>query len=115
MATFSIPIEVGTPHQTVNVDLDGVTYTLALDWSTREECWYIGISDLAGVVLVSGVKVVVNWPLLHVMGLFPGVPPGELMAVDTAGTGADPDLTTFGDTIALLYLDAAGEAAIANG
>ncbi len=52
MAINNIPVEASAPHQTITVDLDGETFVLQLDWSEREEAWYLAVKDANEIALV---------------------------------------------------------------
>lgn len=106
MAVYEIPTKHdGTASYEMVVVLDGVAYRIGLDYSTREECWYLWISDMDRNMLVSGVKVV------EAADLFFGftsdeLPPGVLFcSVTKAGTAGPPGLNDLGTSFSLFYAD----------
>lgn len=105
MAVHTIPVRAGVPHFREEVELDGVTYGLEFRWNERANGWFMSLSDAEGDVLLSGIRLVIDWPLL---ARFKGerLPRGHLVVVDTSGAGLDPGLHDFGTQRQLLYFDA---------
>lgn len=101
-----IPLQPGLPHYTIQAELDGTTFTFEFRWNARAAAWFMHLQDAEGVHLVSGVRVVVNWPLVS---RYKGeeLPAGTLMAIDTSGELEDPGLTDLGARVQLVYLTAA--------
>ena len=52
-----------SPSYDMSVDLNGNPYVVQMTWNSRTEYWHLSISDKLGG-LISGIKVVPNWPLL---------------------------------------------------
>lgn len=109
MATRLIPTRTDQIDYTQTVSLDGVEYQFRFVWNQREEAWYLAISDIAGVSIVSGLKVVVGSILnLHVVA--DNAPKGFLFAVDSQAAdttpGIDPGINDLGDRVGLIYIDA---------
>lgn len=102
-APLRIAIAPGTPSSRRRVQLSGRTYVLDLRWSQREERWYLDLRDSAGELLVGSIKVACNWPLLSYYHHLPGVPAGELQALDPRPSPADPGLDELGGIVALTY------------
>lgn len=87
--------------------LDGREYLLLFRWNQREGRWYLTISDQDGAPIVSGVKIVVNFPLITNRIVDARRPPGEIFATDTTGADIDPGLDDLGSRVVLIYIDAA--------
>lgn len=116
MAVYEIPIDANSgAFFRKRVALDGSDYWLDFAYNQRCDCWYMSIfAGSAGETpVVQSIKLVSNRPLLH-RYRHRAVPPGEFMAVDTKEAVAAAGLTQLGQTIKLLYLDAA-EVAAASG
>lgn len=98
-----IPLPRDTPLFTVRVPLDGADFVFGLDYSGREDRWYMSIVDVDGAAVVRGIKLVENWPLLHKVSHI-NRPKGELMAFDGTG-GGPPGLRDLGKgrRVKLLY------------
>lgn len=101
MATLTLPTTDEAEAFTFEVSLEGTLYLFALAWNARDSAWYMAISDADGAPIATGIRVVVDWPLLK------GVadsrrPPGEIFALDTTGTG-DPGLADLGGRVSLIY------------
>jgi hypothetical protein len=102
----AINLAPGVPNYRQRTHLDGVEYELVLRWSDREAAWYLDLNRSTGELLVSGIKVVCNLPLLYRFHGIDGVPPGELIATDGRPEPHDPLLDELGDAVPLLYMDA---------
>lgn len=111
MATLLVPTQPSLPYQTSKVRLEGRDFVFHLAWNQRESRWYLSIHDQDDVPLVSGLKVLANWPLLgdpptasDATGIArvkwyasnSDVPPGNLMAVDLTGDGSPPGIDELG-------------------
>lgn len=100
---LTIALAPGLPSYRQRTVLDGVEYVLDLRWSQREARWYLDLRSSSGALLVGGIKLVVNWPLLYRFRGIAGLPPGELMAADVRPTPTDPRLAELGDVVQLVY------------
>lgn len=101
-----IPLSNDTELYQLQVELDGVTYGLELRWNHVAEGWFISVLTSEDVRVVSGVRIVVDWPLFKRFA-DPRLPPGELMAQDTTGAQQDPGLEDLGKRVLLLYFSEA--------
>lgn len=103
-----IPLFPDVPLYTIRVTLDGREYVLGLDYSEREDRWWLSVSDVAGTPLATGIKLVANWPLLH-QRVSPDLPPGHLVAVDVSNSGGEPPgFADLGRRVRLLYYPTKG-------
>lgn len=93
-----------TPHYTMEVQLEGSSYTFEFKWNSRSEFWTFNISDATGDELVSGRRIVTGFPPLLARFKDDRMPPGNLFAVDTTGAGADPVLEDLGTRVLLVYV-----------
>lgn len=106
MSLFIIPTsQTEEVYQQVTI-LDGKEYVLKFDWSRREQEWYLSIFDQDENPIALSIKVVVNLPLLY-RETNTSLPPGLLVAIDSARQGGDPGLDDFGTRALLLYREAA--------
>jgi len=78
------------PSFVERVVLDGTPYRLRFRWNTTGQFWTLQILTAAGVVILAGIKIVLDYELIHDYAWMGG-PPGELYAVDPTG-----ELTTIG-------------------
>lgn len=107
MGTFVIPTRTDDEHYEEQVELDGIVYSMKLAWNHRAGAWFVSLSKQDGTPIISGTRVVVDWPLLHYCS-HPDKPAGLLLALDTSGAGADPGLTDLGGRVLLMYQEASG-------
>lgn len=116
MATRVLPVRPGVPHQRFQVTLDGVPFGFALRWNERAPAWVLTLSDAQGTVLRAGIRACLGTLLLPPRRP-DTLPAGELLLVDTAGTGVDAGLSDFGADarVRLVYLEAADVAEVASG
>jgi hypothetical protein len=97
MATLLIPTTPGVPFYTQKTRLDGVDYVLEFRYSQREDRWYLDISDSEEVPILTGLKLIANWPLLQAYHYDTRVPPGELMAISLVADDSPPGLNELGE------------------
>ena len=104
MATYGIPIEDASDlgNFDLTVDLDGSDYQLVFRFNNREDFWYLDILDAAGNEIRSGLKCVVNWPVLRTCR-DQGRPPGELMVLDARPEPEETGLDNLGSIALLTY------------
>ncbi len=103
-----IPIERTTEDASffdLQVQLDGVTYTLEFRWNVRCESWFMAIWDADhSFCYQAGLRLVSNWPLeLHAAD---PVPNGNFFIIDTANDASmaeDPGFDDLGNRHVLFY------------
>lgn len=101
-----IPVTSSDPLYTMRTTLDSREYVLRLDYSQREDRWFLSVETTDGRALVKGIKVVSNWPLLRKYSNAE-LPPGRLMAIDFSPQGGSPPGgSDFGTRVKLLYFPA---------
>ena len=106
------PLEIPIPTQggaayplfSIRTVLDGQSYGLTFYYCAREDRWYLTIRDINEAVLVAGLKLIANWPLLRRCQHVPGIPRGNLTCVDYSAQGGEsPGLSDLGTRCRLLY------------
>ncbi len=100
-----IPCRANLTHYTIQVTLDGATYTLEFRYSGREDCYYLSVMTEDDSPLMMGCKVVANYPLANRI-TDPRKWPGALFALDTSGAHKDPAYQDLGDRVQLIYYTA---------
>lgn len=85
--------------------LDGKDYELGFDWNPRDKNWYLTLSDTNGSPIVSGVKIVLDFPLLYRV-VDERAPTGELIASDLSGAQLPPKIDDLGTRVVLRYYPA---------
>ncbi len=106
MSAVLIPVVPEGAYFGLGVELDGKTYRLDFRWNPRCEQWVLNVLDGGGGVVVQGVRVVIDVPLLQRFGPRVDLPPGLLMFVDSSGDQVDAGLTDLGSRVQLFYLPA---------
>ncbi len=96
MSTFVIPTTPGVPYYTQRTKLDGRDYNLRFAWNQRAERWTLDILDEAAVPIVSGIKLVTNFPLLRSYQWDPDVPPGKLLVMTLTQDRSPPGFYDLG-------------------
>lgn len=105
MATTSEALTKGKPlliptfaqsHYSQRMTLDGRVFTLRFTWNQREEAWYLALDDEADVEIISGLKIVLDVPLLDFYKYDPRLPDGEFVVLDMKGDGRGPGFDDFG-------------------
>jgi hypothetical protein len=69
------------PHFTYDIFIDTKTYRFEFKWNARGEYWLMNILTTEDVIIVSGVKLVLNYGLLSDYKYL-DVPQGDLFVVD---------------------------------
>ncbi len=108
---FTIAIPQGSAFFQQRVELEGVNYTLDFAWVARAGCWSLAIFTDEGELVITGIAIVTNRPLLARFHHLKGLPPGELLFVDLTETISAPN---FEQLTELMYFDAAEWAARAE-
>ena len=93
---YRIPTQQGIPFWVQRTTLDGRDYNLRFAWNQREERWYLDLADGDGTAILSGLKLVTNWPLLLAYHADPRVPPGELIVLTSQADTSPPGLRDMG-------------------
>lgn len=99
-----VPIAQEGPHFSFTTELpDGKSYSFEFRWNDRAEAWFMTVGNGEGVPLVSGVRVVVNLPLLAPYSN-PELPQGgHLIALDTTEANRDPGFEDLGRRVLLVF------------
>jgi hypothetical protein len=99
-----IPVVPGNRSSSRRVQLNGREFRIDLRWSDFEGRFYLSLLAASGAVLVAGVPVSTNEPLLEGWHAIDGVPVGELVAMDARRAPADAGLEDdLGETVRLTY------------
>jgi hypothetical protein len=109
-----IPTVTDQPYYSFRVRLEGRDFGFSVQYSTRQDLYYLSIADSSGTPLVTGLKLVTNWPLLEYYQADPRLPQGELFAMSTTtntspahfgelGAGKRVELTYFEQADALAF------------
>lgn len=106
MAVVVPAVPSDTPFWTQRTSLAGVEYVLSFAWNGRLGLWSLGLADVHGVDIATGLALVTNWPLLTRAGNRDARrPPGDLVVIDTLGQFTDPTYVSLGAQHLLLYTD----------
>ena len=106
MSILTIPITPELLNYRFRIDLDGTTYTLAIRYNTRENRWFLDVATAAGVLILSGIKVLLNVNLIERFAQSE-LPPGNLFILNSdEDSEVEPGLLDFGVNTLLLYEEA---------
>lgn len=95
MAAQVIPT-FAVPDYLARTRLDGREFLFRFLWSEREGRWTFDLYDDAEALILAGVRVVANWPLLRFYKHDPRVPQGDLRAIDLTPDGTPPGFKDLG-------------------
>lgn len=98
----TLPVLLDVPFFSIECQLDGTLYSFTFRWNDRLSQWSFDLADAEDDPIVSGIAVVVDFPLMR-RSVDARMPPGALFAVDTTGEGADPGETDLGRRVQLVY------------
>lgn len=85
------------------VTLDGAVYRLHIKWNHRAQHWSMDILDIDENVLVGGISLMVEYPLLF-QYQYREIPPGAMAAVDPADPYTELGRHDLGSRSQLVYL-----------
>lgn len=101
---IEVPV-LDTNDSLLEIELSGATYFLRMSWNSEGEFWVLGVEDYAHTLILAGLRVVPNSPLLARWQNL-AVPAGELYAVLMDDTRQEINRTDFADgTASLIYLE----------
>lgn len=89
---------------------DGRAFWLRFYWNTRDEGWYLTVSDADRNVIAASMKIVANWTVMGRL-VDPAAPAGVFFAIDTSRQGLDPGISDLGDRVQLTFASLAEMAA----
>lgn len=107
MATLALPLRNDVPYFDFFVELEGVTYGFAFRWNHRAKAWFVDLKDADDQPIVSGARVVVDFPLF-IRSADPRRPPGLFIVTDTTGKRIDPGEHDLGGRVMVLYVESTG-------
>lgn len=104
MALQIIPVRSDLPAYDFQITLDDVILNLSFSWSERSQLWSMDVADLNQDMIVSGVPLFTEYPLLFRFK-DERLPPGQWFCVDTKNEGKNPGRDDFGSRVILFYGD----------
>ena len=106
MAYLEVPLRTDIYAYTQKTAIEGVVYTLGLKYNSRMGRWVLDIMDAAGEMLLSGIKMLINYPMTRrFIGRIEGLPEGHFIIVDETGQERNPGRDDLGDDIKLIYVE----------
>ncbi|OZI79918.1 phage baseplate plug family protein [Bordetella genomosp. 2] len=76
---ITIPV-IDANDSLTEVELEGGTYFLRLSWNSEAALWVLGIENANNEVIIAGIALVPDTPLLTQYRYLP-LPPGEIVAL----------------------------------
>lgn len=92
----TIPTLQGEPYYTQRTKLDGREFVLRFAWNQGLARWFLDIMADDGSMLVAGLRLVPNWPLLRFYQYDSRVPQGDLRVMTFDPTSEPPGLDDMG-------------------
>jgi hypothetical protein len=115
MGFFTVDTSSDVTFYEQQTQIEGLVYILQFYWSARESAWYLGIYDQGQNAIATGIRIVVDWPLLRRF-TDPRLPPGRLIALDMSNQMQEIQTQSdLGSRVLLTYIssdDAAGLALV---
>lgn len=105
-----LDITPGEPYFSLDVELDGSTFTLEFRWNARTPGWHVTLSTIEGDELVSQ-RCLPLGRNLWFRNADPRLPPGSLIIFDTSGSGVEPTVDDLGARCQVYYITASETAA----
>lgn len=101
MAIREIPTRTDLQVYRFTIELDQVIFALLMWYNERSGHWFFNLSDIDGVPLREGIKMVCNWPLTQ-SWIQQGRPDGEFICANPENDN-DPDDDTLGTSAVFVY------------
>lgn len=101
---LKLPVLQEGPLFGFSVELEGVNYGFTFRWNERSSQWSMDVADGDGNLLVAGIRVVVDVPMLLRYRSIPRLPPGDIVAVDSTDQSRDPDFEDLGRRVEVFYI-----------
>ncbi len=102
-----------SPKQAFTTTLGGLSFRFRVHWNTVMGAWYLDAAKADGTKLLTGQRLVVNWPIHIGSPDDDGFPTDAfLMVVDQNGTNAEAVRDSWGSTHHLLYVTEAEAATV---
>lgn len=88
-----------------DIELAGEVWHLKFSWNAREEAWYMDIQTQNQVDIISGIKMVINYPLLNQYIAY-NLPEGNFILWDLEQNPSTGGVTfdNFGKRYQLIFL-----------
>lgn len=96
-----INFQAGYTDQTIQAVFDNYPVSLRLRWNERFGFWSIGIYDRESSPIITGIKLVQNYPLLSKFKIDSFT--GDLYFIRTYGEKSRPDIDSVGGDHILVY------------
>jgi hypothetical protein len=77
---------------TIDIELNGVLFTLLFYWNSRDTAWYMSIYS-GEVPILTGIKLVPQYLLLNQYRSLPNLPNGDFFIVDNDKSGGQGSIT----------------------
>lgn len=105
---LTIPVDPLIRFNSFNIDLDGVNFTFRFKFNNRWGRWTLDILNSLGDVILASIPMQ-NSVDLKSRFVGEGVPPGDLVIIDTKQTTDELTKDEFGNRFLLMYDDALPE------
>lgn len=102
MTAQILPLRTDLPRYSFRVELDGARYEFSMEWNDRAGAWFFDLADAEGDLIVTSIRVGVDYPLLDSY-TDDRIPPGILLAVDSQKLDLDPGRQDLGDRVQMIY------------
>lgn len=107
-----LPLNSTYPAYSETVTLEGVRVVLAIRWNYRGQYWSMDISSAGGTLIVGGIKLVPGAEFLGPHAQKPGLPPGNMILLDTLNESGKPTRENIATRFRLCYITEAEVAAL---
>lgn len=99
-----LPVDSIDEAYTFRTQISDIELLFEVNWNSRDESWYISISDIEATPIISGVKVVSGPDLLGNVRDRTGLPEGFLVALDTSQAQSRAGRNDLGDRVKLVFM-----------
>ena len=102
---IELPVRSDVKAYDMQVELDGVVFTLNFRFNFRMGRWLMDIATAEGIELINGVVLLTGVNLNDYL-VVEGMPPGVFTCEDRTGQNKNAGIEDLGNDVRLLYLEA---------
>lgn len=103
----TLPFDAVDEAYTFRTQISNIELLFEVNWNSRDESWYMSISDIESDPIVSGIKIVPGVDLLRGVRDRTELPEGSLVALDTSLQQERPGREELGERVILVFLEPA--------
>ena len=105
MGAYILPFQGSVAAYDFRTPIGGSTYTFYVEWSYREKAWYVRITDAAGNIIITGIKLVLGAFLGRIASAQTMFKDGVIVAYDSSGNRRSAGFDDLGSRVIVQYIE----------